>query len=142
MALDSKLFALTTRPGYSISLKCPECCRNQSRNYGRRQICVCRADVKKSCRQQHLICNGCGLWCFRFRLGLGCKQPFNGNVIELRQSQSELPHRLQLRHGGCPGLQGAGGRAALLGNQDDVSGLWNGYGTASRICKGKGGKKK
>lgn len=67
-------------------------------------------------------------WCCRVRLGLGCQQPVDGDITELRQSQSELPLWIQLWYSSYPWLQGAGWRAALLGNQDDVPRVRNRHG--------------
>lgn len=75
-------------------------------------------------------------WCFRIWLGLGCQQPIDSHITELRQSQSELPLWIQLRHSSDPWLQGAGWRAALLGDQDDVSSVRNRHGKPLLLTSG------
>lgn len=72
---------------------------------------------------------------FRVWLGLGHQQPIDSNFTELWKSESELPLGIQLWYGGCARLQGAGRRTALLGNQDDISSVWNRHGKTWFISK-------
>lgn len=72
---------------------------------------------------------------FRVWLGLGYQQPINGNFIELWKSESELPLRIQLWYSSCSRLQGTGWWTTLLGNQDDISSVWNRHGKILFISK-------